>query len=194
MSITVAYADPPYLGQGDKYDHPDSEEWNDLERHEQLIERLVSDYPDGWVLSASAPSLRALLPLIPEEARLMVWVKPFAAFKKGVNPSHAWEPVIFYGGRGRTDEHTYIRDWVAENITLEKGLTGAKPKNVCFWMFDVLNLQPGDTLDDLFPGTGIVSEAWEEYQENYSEIASRVNRVSVEWEMGKGVHRKEEDR
>jgi len=29
--------------------------------------------------------------------------------------------------------------------------------------FDVLNIRDGDTLDDLFPGTGVVSEALHEY-------------------------------
>lgn len=189
--MRFAYADPPYLGQGSLYaaDHPDALDWNDLSTHKTLIERLISDYPDGWLLSASSQSLRSLLPLCPEDIRVLAWVKPFAAFKKHVNPSHAWEPILFSGGRPRTDEMTYIRDWVSWPITLKKGLVGAKPWDVCMWMFDVLNAQDGDTLDDLYPGTGVVTEAWKAYMAEPEVWASRINRVKTSWEMGKGRKR-----
>ena len=127
--------------------------------------------------------------MCPESIRVLAWVKPFAAFKKNVNPSFAWEPIIMYGGRPRTDAMTYMRDWAAEPITLRKGLTGAKPTNLCYWLFDAMNLQPGDSFDDLYPGTGIVTEAWVTYQSQYTEVASRINRVSSSWEMGKGTLR-----
>jgi hypothetical protein len=53
---------------------------------------------------------------------------------------------------------------VAENITLKKGLTGAKPPRFCRWLFSALNAtEPEDTLADLFPGTGIVRLAWDEW-------------------------------
>ena len=94
-----------------------------------------------------------------------------------------------FGGRPRTDAMTYMRDWVAQPITLKKGLTGAKPKPVVRWMFDALNAQVGDTLDDLFPGTGIVSHTWDEYMGDYAAHASKINRVSSGWEMGKGAQR-----
>lgn len=93
----------------------------------------------------------------------MAWVKPFCAFKPNVNPAYAWEPVIVHGGRKRTREQVTTRDWLAESITLRKGLTGAKPKEFCYWLFDVLNVQPGDILADLFPGTGIVSRCLVDY-------------------------------
>lgn len=127
--------------------------------------------------------------MCPEEVRVMAWVKPFAAFKKHVNPSFAWEPILVMGGRPRTDKMTYMRDWCANSITLKKGLTGAKPENVCYWLFDALNLRPGDTLDDLFPGTKIVSESWTRYSEDYERYASKINRVQYKWEMGKGAYR-----
>jgi len=189
--MRVAYADPPYLGQGAKYAelHPEALIWNDPETHRDLINRLVDEYEDGWALSATSQSLRTILPMCPQTVRVMAWVKPFAAFKKNVNPAFAWEPIIVNGGRPRTDKMTYMRDWVAESITLKKGLTGAKPENVCFWLFDVMNMVPDDTLDDLFPGTGIVSESWIKYQTDYKQIASRMNRVSYSWEMGKGTER-----
>ena len=75
------------------------------------------------------------------------------------------EKVIFSGGRTAAERGgrsvPTVRDWVAESITLKRGLTGAKPEGFCFWLFDLLGMQPGDVLEDLFPGTGGVSRAWD---------------------------------
>lgn len=163
--MKFAYADPPYLGCGSLYDahHEAARDWDDPEAHRALIERLCAEYPDGWAMSLSSPSLRTLLPMCPEGARVAAWIKPFASFKANVNPAYAWEPVIWMGGRKRGREHDTTRDWMAENITLQRGLTGAKPRAFCRWMFDLLGAERGDTLDDLFPGTGAVTAAWEEF-------------------------------
>ncbi len=159
--MKFAYADPPYLGMGKRYkEHPDSMLWDNPETHMSLITRLCSGYPDGWAMSLSSPSLKTILPMCPDDVRVMAWVKPFAVFKPNVNPAYAWEPVIVQGGRKRGREVPTVRDWVSANITLKKGLVGAKPPQFCDWVFDVLGMLPGDTLDDLFPGTGIVSERW----------------------------------
>lgn len=165
--MRFAYADPPYLGQGMKHykeHHPEAGEWDSLKAHKGLIDTLVSDFPDGWAMSASSPSLRALLPLCPEDVRVSPWVKPFASFKPNVNPAYAWEPVIWRGGRKRDREAPTVRDWVSANITLEKGLPGAKPEKFCYWLFDLLGMEAGDELVDLFPGTGIVLRAWRSWQ------------------------------
>lgn len=159
--MKFAYADPPYIGQAVKhYSHdPQCAEVD----HGQLIDRLVSEYPDGWALSLSSPSLQKIIALCPPGVRTMAWVKPFCAFKPNVNPAYAWEPVIVWGGRRWTREDPTVRDWLAESITLKKGLAGAKPKEFCYWLFDVLHILPGDTLDDIFPGTGIVSSCLVDY-------------------------------
>ena len=60
--------------------------------HALLIAHLETF--DAWALSCSSPSLPRILPLCPEDIRVMAWVKPFASFKKDVNPAYAWEPVI----------------------------------------------------------------------------------------------------
>jgi hypothetical protein len=39
-------------------------------------------------------------------------------------------------------------------------LVGMKPPQFAEWMFRQLGAGPGDRLDDLFPGSGAVSEAW----------------------------------
>jgi len=171
--MKFAYADPPYLGQGQRHygkHHPLAHEWDSIERHARLIEELQRDFPDGWAMSASSPSLRHLLPLCPDDIRIGAWVKSFCAFKKGVRPCYAWEPVIFRGGRNKNPrapekggKQTTPKDFlitesevVVEPITLRKGLTGAKPIKVCRWILDLLNVQPGDEVIDLFPGTGVM--------------------------------------
>jgi hypothetical protein len=162
--VRFAYADPPYIGQAEQYkDHPDYAGEVD---HAELIARLVGEYPDGWALSASSPSLKIILPMCPEDVRVMAWVKPFASFKPNVNPAYAWEPVVVRGGRPRGREVFTVRDWVSVNITLQRGLTGAKPYGFCRWIFQVLNMERGDRLDDLFPGTRAVTEAWKRYKQH----------------------------
>jgi len=160
--MKFAYADPPYLGCGKLYaaHHPDARDWDDPETHRALVARLVAEYPDGWAMSLSTPSLRTILPMCPEDVRVGAWVKPFAVFKPNVGVAYAWEPVIFRGGRRIERDEPTQRDWLAENITLRKGLTGAKPLRFCQWVIAILNARPGDEMHDLFPGTGIMGKAW----------------------------------
>jgi hypothetical protein len=171
--MVFAYADPPYVGQARK--HYGGVEVN----HRLLVAHLVDDFPDGWALSCSTPSLRALLPLCPADVRIGAWVKPFHVFKPGVRPAYAWEPVIFRGGRNANPDvpmnggpATTPRDWLSANISLQprprQGCAGAKPLAFCYWLFDLLNMRRGDTLVDLFPGSGAVTEAFLRYQERFS--------------------------
>jgi hypothetical protein len=91
---------------------------------------------------------------------MAAWVKPFAAFKKNVNPGYTWEPVIFKAARKLTADEPTVRDYLAEPITLRRGVSGAKPDAFCFWLFKLLGLEPGDEFDDLYRGSGAVGEAW----------------------------------
>lgn len=155
--MIFAYADPPYVGQAAK--HYEGVEVN----HRLLIGTLVRDYPDGWALSASSGSLRDLLPMCPEDVRVLAWVKGWASWKPNVWPAYAWEPVIFRGGRGVDRQMNTPRDWVMASASTGKGLAGAKPRQFCTWLFECFNAQPGDELHDLFPGTGAVTRAWADY-------------------------------
>lgn len=156
--LKIAYADPPYPGMAKFYNCPELD-------HSALVKDLCEQFPDGWALSTASTTLRQVLALCPDDVRIGAWVKPFASFKKGVNPAYAWEPVIFRGGRRRTDgTETTIRDWCAASITLRRGFTGAKPEDFCWWVFDMLGLRPGDEFIDLFIGSGAVSRAWETYK------------------------------
>ena len=159
--MRVAYADPPYIGQAKRH----YRQFGGTEvDHRLLVAQLELEYPDGWALSLSSPSLATILPMCPSDVRVMAWVKPFASFKPNVNPGYCWEPVIVRGGRPRTREQDTVRDFISANITLQRGMPGAKPDAFCYWLFEVLNLQPGDELADLFPGSGAVSRAWAKWQ------------------------------
>lgn len=168
VSMRIAYADPPYLGCCSRYGHEhgdDGRYWDSPLTHAALLTRLMVEFPDGWALSLSVPSLKTILGFCPSDVRIAAWVKPFAVFKPNVNPAYAWEPVIWRGGRtDRSREELTVRDWVSCEITLQKGLTGAKPEGFCWWLFDLLGLQSTDELVDLFPGSGIVSETWHRFQ------------------------------
>lgn len=158
--MKIAYADPPYIGQAHRYTEKQEIDYP------ELINTLLGY--DGWALSASSPSLRLLIPMFnnkTQEYRIGAWVKPFCIFKPNVNPAFAWEPVIFKPARkGRRDIPT-VRDWVSVNITLKKGLVGAKPPQFCSWLFSLLGMEKEDDFFDLFPGTGIVSNCWKELGE-----------------------------
>lgn len=156
--MKFAYCDPPYVGQAKR--HYKSEEVD----HAALIAQLQRDY-DGWALSASSPSLQEILTLCPADVRVAAWVKPFAIFKPNVNPAFAWEPVLFCPlPRKRSRKEPTVRDWIAVNITLQRGLCGVKPEGFCLWLFDLLGAEPEDEFDDLFPGSGAVTRAWEEWK------------------------------
>lgn len=163
-AMMSVYADPPYLGCCGLYDHyhPDGRCWDDLETHRVLIDQLCAGW-GTWALSLSSPSLRAILPLCPEDVRVGAWVKPFASFKPNVNPAYTWEPVIYRGARKRERTELTVKDHVIESITLQKGLTGAKPRAFAFWLFDLLGLRPSDEFTDLFSGTGVVADCWDEF-------------------------------
>lgn len=183
--MRVAYADPPYFGCAVKLygDHPEAAVYDTLEGHKALIDSL-SEY-DGWALSMTSGNLRDLLPLCPPDVRVMAWVKPFAAFKANVTVAYAWEPVIVRGGRKRPKSLDTVRDWIAEGITLKRGLTGAKPESFCFWLFDVLGMQHDDELVDLFPGSGAVTDAFNRWRKQprlfvYEPLTGELLRLSAD--------------
>lgn len=164
--MKAAYADPPYLGQGKRlygHLHPEASKWDRPESHAELASSMNRDY-DAWALSLSSPSLREILPLMPEGVRVAAWVKPFAIFKPNVGVAYTWEPVIFKEGRKRGRSVPTCRDFVSANITLRKGLTGAKPEQFSLWLFDLLTLKPDDDFTDIFPGTGGVLNAWNNWR------------------------------
>lgn len=168
--MRVAYADPPYPGQAAKHykKHPDFAGEVD---HAALLRHLTSDY-EHWALSTASTTLLYILRLTdcPVDVRVGAWVKPYASSRPGIMPVYAWEPVIWKGGRKSGVGSGWVRDWVSTNPTRDstqvgpRKVSGAKPEGFCFWLFQALNLRPGDELVDLFPGSGAVTQAWEKWQ------------------------------
>ena len=125
-----------------------------------LIARLAGY--DGWALSTFAEALPAVLALCPPGVRVAAWHRGERPTRSRW-PLHAWEPVIYSGGRrlmggARRADSTVCG--VAPLDTLPGRVIGAKPAAVCRWIFTLLGAAPGDTLDDLFPGSGAVGRAW----------------------------------
>jgi hypothetical protein len=162
VPLRLAYADPPYPGNAHLYrGHPDYAGEVD---HATLIARLAAY--DGWALSTSAAALPSVLALCPPDVRIAAWHRgPRVA--SSWQPLAAWEPVIYIPGRpvdpirgARSDSLVH---GVAAMTTLSGRVVGTKPAAVCRWIFDLLGAAPGDTLDDLFPGSGAVTRAWAVY-------------------------------
>ena len=163
--MRIGYADPPYVGQSLKH-YGNHKDFAGEVDHALLISELVADF-DGFVLHCTSTSLGDLLDLAPSDVRVGAWVKPFAAFKKNVPVAYAWEPIIFKPARKQSVHGTTrpLRDFISEPITMKRGLAGAKPRKVCWWAFECIGCEPTDDLVDLFPGTGAVAAAWNEWRD-----------------------------
>jgi uncharacterized phage protein (TIGR02220 family) len=65
------------------------------------------------VVERKASEWKADPPLVPDGARVMAWVKGFAAFKRNVSVAYAWEPVIVKPARKPVvSKRLVMRDWV----------------------------------------------------------------------------------
>ena len=97
-----------------------------------------------------------LLALCPPGVRVAAWHKGDRPTRSRW-PLHAWEPVIYHGGRqlvtGQRRADSLVCG-VGPLDTLPGRVIGAKPAAVCRWIFSLLGAGPADTLDDLFPGSG----------------------------------------
>lgn len=171
--MRVAYADPPYPGCAHLYKgHRDYAGEVD---HAELIGRMERDY-DAWVLHTGAIQLKEVLALCPDDVRLLAWTKGWASFKPGASIKYAWEPIIISGPRKREtgSGKPFVRDWFMCNVVtnasgaVERDFKGGKPRALCNWIFAAMGLQPDDELDDLFPGTGAVSAAWDAWRSQLS--------------------------
>lgn len=174
----LGYADPPYVGCCALYGHyhPDGKCWDAIDTTFQLLDRLNAEF-DGWVLclKSDAAELSALIQRAGPGVRVGAWVKPFASFKPNVNPGFCWEPVLFKVGKRDRYEPT-VRDFCSANITMQKGLPGAKPLEFNRWVLGLLGAKPGDEVVDLFPGTGGMATALAELTPVCSNAACTVPR------------------
>lgn len=178
MSMRLAYADPPYPGQA-KAKYGDHVDYAGEVDHAALITRLESEY-DGWVLHTSEQALQEVLELCPRKdtgvkgrryragtgVRVVIWCKqsgqPFP--KEGI---HGFEPIIVRGARAPDPA---LRDWVICEPEFFQWrpkpagyVTGQKPAPVVEFALRWLGAKHGDTLDDIYPGSGNVTDTWNRY-------------------------------
>jgi len=118
-----------------------------------------------------------VLALCPPDTRVCVWRQ-----RVRVSPSKralsAWEPLLVVGGREhRTDvSQQLLDDLETDDVVLDEvldyrgrydsfngALVGMKPPEMAVWIFRQLGARAGDTLDDLYPGSGAIGRAWTLY-------------------------------
>lgn len=163
-----AYADPPYPGLAHYYrGHADYAGEVD---HRALLQQLRGY--DGWALSTSEEALPLVMGLCLElgiQPRVGAWFRG-ARPSLSHGPRSAWEPVLYVRPRpmpegSPTSRCDALVAGVAPRLTDPKRVIGAKPAGFIWWLFELLGCQRGDTLDDLFPGSGGVARAWAALQE-----------------------------
>lgn len=176
--MKFAIADPPYLGravrwygvggcgvgygQGQADQHPEAAVWDLPQTHIQLVEDLQRDY-DGWAIAMSVHSLSVYLSAVETDSRngirVGVWHKP-AAVTSGSRVTNCWEPVLFKIPQDRRGwkSGTASRDVFTFNPP-KSGFMGAKPKEWVQWVVEVLGVTEQDSVEDLFYGSGAVTQA-----------------------------------
>jgi hypothetical protein len=166
----LAYADPPYIGMAARYyrGHPDYAGEVD---HRQLLDRLATY--DGWALSCSSSSVGYLFGLV---ATLDIKPRPRLAIWHRLPKPHrtaglvtAFEGVLFVSARSvERGSDGPIADVLLgvesrARPTLPTDVIGRKPPAFCAWIFALMGARPGDELDDLYPGSGLVARAWSQW-------------------------------
>jgi hypothetical protein len=180
--MKLAIADPPYLGRavrwygaggcgdgkgkGQADNHPEAYLWDSPQTHIQLVRDLNAKY-DGWAIAMSVHSLSTYLQEIETDSRngirVCVWHKP-SAIQSGSRISNNWEPVLIKvpsTRKGWKSEAPRVKDVLTAN-PLRQNFVGSKPYEWTRWVLDLLGYEEGDTVDDLFNGSGAVSEALKE--------------------------------
>lgn len=180
-SLVFAYADPPYPGMAHRYrGHVDYAGEVD---HASLVDGMTADYSDGWALSTSAAALPEVLSVSPAGVRVAAWFRgerPTRSYR----PLSGWEPVVVFGGRPylsspaerRVDALVHV---ARARTTDPVRVLGTKPAAFAYWLFDLLGALPGDTLDDLFPGSGGIARAWRAYTDGPPVAEDVTTRVVV---------------
>ena len=182
--MKLAIADPPYLGRavrwygkdgcGEGYgksqadNHPDAALWDIPSTHQKLVEDLIKDY-DGFAIAMSVHSLSTYLQIVETDSRngmrVCVWHKPNAV-TSGNRISNRWEPVLIKvpSNRKGWDSGLARCSDVLIASPPSAGFVGSKPSEWTYWVMDLLGYQEGDQVDDLFQGSGMVTDAINHYQ------------------------------
>jgi hypothetical protein len=164
---TFAYLDPPYPGLAQKlYGRPEVD-------HVELVAMAERGFPDGWALSTSERGLPDVLSIVranvrAEDIRVCAWIRgsrPVVSLR----PRVAWEPLIVVRGRPRRLEASepcddvLLSNGARRQRSMPGALVGMKTGEFCAWLFMMLGAMRGDRLEDLFPGSGVVTKAWRRF-------------------------------
>ena len=159
------YGEKPRGGRAHAADcHPAAAEWDDPARHRRLLLDLADQF-DGFAIATCSDGLQSYGSL-PAGARIMAWIRPNAA--PGASRIRSvWEPVIVRPPRWRARGQAGCI--VSDALILSTprpgdSFAGRKPERWTWWVLDALGFEPAtDTVVDLFPGSGAVSNAIKSY-------------------------------
>ncbi len=157
----LCVADPPFPGMSRKY-YRDEPTFAGEVDHARLLEQLTTGGYDGWALFTSPKALRDVLSLVPRgvEPRVCTWLKTHCQ-PKGRGIVCISESVIVVPARQRfPGVPDAIRTAVARGG--DSSLMGRKPLKVVQWTFGLLGASHVDSLDDLFPGSGVFGRCFDE--------------------------------
>jgi hypothetical protein len=172
--MKLVIADPPYLGRARRWYgegrghsggrgradlHDESTQWDTPEAHMSLIEQL-EETADGWAVAMSPDSLPLYLAHVPTGTRVAVWARA-NGIPSGSRIRAVWEPVLVKTPKARIAHGTGAStdDLLTAGIPAG-GFAGRKPEAWTHWVLDMLGYDPAlDVVEDLFAGTGAVSDA-----------------------------------
>lgn len=169
-SLSMAIADPPYLGRASRWygvggrgsgggthradEHPAAAEWDNPARHVELVRSLRSTY-GAWAIAAAPDSLPLYLAEIPD-ARVLIWYKRNGV-PSGARVRGCWEPVLICTPRRAYGTGRATND-VLDAPAPSGSFAGSKPAAWTRWVADALGFDPDrDTITDLFAGSGRVA-------------------------------------
>lgn len=168
--VKMAIADPPYLGRAVRWygpggrgagggrgradEHAGAAEWDNPDRHRDLVRELRAGY-DAWAIAAAPDSLGLYLAEAPD-ARVLIWHRRNAP-PSGARVRSCWEPVIM-----STPARAYGSGVPGSDVLdlpgVRAGFAGAKPAGWTRWVLDCLGYDAErDTVTDLFAGSGAVT-------------------------------------
>lgn len=164
--LRLAYGDPPYPGLARRYYGNEPDFGGEVD-HAELLSRLQGF--DGWALSTSTEALPMVLSLLAgvDGFRVAAWFRGPRSVRSA-RPLSAWEPVIYMPARRVVSSSPAVDALVygAKPRTTEpRRVVGQKPAAFAFWLFGLMGARRGDSLDDLFPGSGTIGRAWSVFSE-----------------------------
>ena len=187
--MKFAIADPPYLGRakiwygqkmrksqkGIKFGgtskvnykpadfNENAEIWDNIKTHKNLIEKLENEY-DGFALCMAHDNLQKLLPFCKPNIKIMIWHKWSIPSRSRIQ--NRFEPVLIRipkSLKGAVKGQT-MPDVLTWQMRTKSDFAGAKPKEWTYWVLDAMGVDKDDEIEDLFIGSGAVTQAINDYK------------------------------